>query len=358
MAELTAGEIARQAGGEVIGDPGRAVRGVAALDSAGPDDASFLSQARYLPQVGTTRAGVVLFPRSLPCELPEGTTGVAVDDPYAVLVGILPVLYPERPEPPGVHPTAIVGEGAVLGEGVRVEAYAVLGRGVRVGDGARIGAHVVVGDGCEVGAGTVLHPHATLYPGVRIGARCTVHSGARLGADGFRFVFMDGGHRKMPQVGGCRIGDDVEIGANTTIDRGSVGDTVVGDGTKIDNLVQVGHNVRLGRHVLLIAQVGISGSTTVGDGAVLGGQAGVAGHVRIGAGARVAGRSAVMADIPAGETVSGYPARPHREAMRAQAALFRLPGLMKRVQEIEAAVFGKGRRAAGAAPERDSDRTE
>ena len=356
MPELSVGEIARRTAGEVLGDPGRVIRGVAPLDGAEPGDVAFLSTARYLGQLRATRAGAVLVPRSLPCELPEGVSGIVVDDPYAALVGILPLLYPERKEPPGIHPTAVIEEGVVLGEEVRIEPYAVIGRGTRIGDRVRIGAHTTLGAGCTVGADTVLHPQVTLYPGVEVGERCTLHSGVRLGSDGFRFVFMNGGHRKMPQVGGCRIGNDVEIGANTTVDRGSVGDTVIGDGSKLDNLVQVGHNVKLGRHVLVVAQVGLSGSTTVGDGVVLGGQAATSGHLTIGAGARVAGRGAVTADVPPGETVSGYPARPHREAMKAQAALFRLPALMKRIQEIEQAVFGTRRRGAGGSGPNDDTR--
>lgn len=357
MAELSIAEISGRVGGEVLGDPRRRVRGVAPLEAAGPDDLSLLTTARYLPRAQATRAGAVLLPRSLPCELPEGVAGILVDDPHVALALVLPALYPERREPPGIHPSALVPGDAVVGEEVRIEAYAVLGRGVRLGDGVRIGAHTVLGDGCVVGAGSVLHPHVTLYPGVHVGERCIVHSGARLGADGFGFVLVDGERRKVPPVGGCRIGDDVEIGANTTIDRGSPGDTVVGAGSKLDNLVHLGQNVRLGKHVLVVAQVGIAEGTTVGDFAVLGGQSGTVGHVTIGAGARVAGRAAVTADIPPGETVSGYPARPHREAMKAQAALFRLPTLMRRIQEIEKAVFGKGR-PAGREPGRNDNGPE
>jgi len=165
-----------------------------------------------------------------------------------------------------------------------------------------------------------------------------VHSGARLGADGFGYVWDGGAHRKVPQVGGVRLGADVEVGANTTIDRGSIGDTVVGDGSKIDNLVQIGHNCRIGRHVIIVSQVGISGSTRVGDGAVLGGQAGVQGHIEIGAGARVGGQAGVTASVAPGETVSGYPARPHREALKVQAATMKLPELVRRIKELEKAL--------------------
>jgi UDP-3-O-[3-hydroxymyristoyl] glucosamine N-acyltransferase len=347
MAELSTAEITERTGGDAVGECGRIIRGVASLDEAGPDDLSFLSAARYLPRLRTTRAGAVLLPRGLDAEAPPELTVIRVDDPYVALARILPVLHPETREPAGVHPSALVAEDATLGEGVGVGPYAVIGRGARLGAGVRVGAHAVVGAGCEVGEETVVHPHATLHDGVRVGRRCVVHSGARLGADGFRFVFMDGGHRKLPHVGGCVLGDDVEIGANTTVDRGSIGDTSIGDGTKIDNLVQVGHNVRIGRHVLVVAQVGISGSNSIGDYAVLGGQAGTNPHVTIGAGAKVAGRAAITADVAPGETVSGYPARPHREAMRAQAALFRLPSLMKRIQAIEQAVLGRTRGGAG-----------
>ncbi len=340
MPELSVSEIAALVGGEVQGDASRRIGGVAALDAAGPGHLSFVANPRYLPYLHASSAGAVLVARGLDAELPAGAAAIRVDDPHAALAAVLPVLYPEPVEPAGVHPTAVVGEGTEIGEGASVGAYAVIGRGVRIGARARIGPQTVVGDGCTVGADSVLHAQVTLYRGVTVGERCAVHSGTRLGADGFGYAFVDGAHRKVPQVGGCVIEDDVEIGANVTIDRGSVGDTVVGRGTKIDNLVMIGHNCRIGRHVIVVSQVGISGSTTVGDYAVLGGQAGVQGHITIGAGARVGGQAGVIGDVAAGETVSGYPARPHREAMRVSALLFRLPELVKQVRRLERAVFG------------------
>jgi UDP-3-O-[3-hydroxymyristoyl] glucosamine N-acyltransferase len=230
-----------------------------------------------------------------------------------------------------------VEDDVELGAEVSVGPFAVIEAGAVLGDRVRIGPHSVVGAGSKLGVDTLLHPHVTLYPGTVLGERCIVHSGARLGSDGFGYAWTGTEHRKVPQVGGCRLGDDVEIGANTTIDRGSIGDTRVGQGTKIDNLVQLGHNVRVGERAILISQVGIAGSTTVGDGAVLGGQVGVGGHLEIGAGARVGAQAGVTGDVPAGETVSGYPARPHRLALRAQAVTLRLPEILRRLRRLERA---------------------
>jgi UDP-3-O-[3-hydroxymyristoyl] glucosamine N-acyltransferase len=339
---LTAGEIATRVGGRVEGDGDRAIRSAASLEEAGPDDLSFLSATRYLPDLARTRAGAVLVGDDVAIDSPADTVVIRVADPYVALSRVLPFLYPQPVEPASIHPDSVIGEDVRLGEEVRVEPFAVVGRGAHIGSGVRIGAHAVIGAGCRVGDGTVLHPHAFLGDGVVVGERCVIHSGARIGSDGFRFVFDAGAHRKILHVGGCRIGDDVEVGANTTIDRGSIGDTVVGSGTKIDNLVQIGHNVRIGRHVLIVAQVGISGSTRIGDGVVIGGQAGIQGHVEIGAGARIGGRAGVIGSVPAGATVSGYPARPHREALRAQAAAFALPRWIERLKALERAVLGRG----------------
>jgi UDP-3-O-[3-hydroxymyristoyl] glucosamine N-acyltransferase len=356
MPEITVREVARLVGGVPLGDAERVLCGVKPLDEAGPDDLSFVAEPRYHPYIRSSRAGAVLLARDAGVEPPEGMAAVRVDDPRAALARVLEALYPPAPVEAGAHPTAVIGEEAEVDPSAAIGPFAVVGAGAHIGAGARIGAHTVVGRGCRVGAGTVLHPHVTLYDGTVVGERCVVHSGARLGADGFGFVPEASGLRKVPQVGGCRIGDDVEVGANTTIDRGSIGDTVVGDGTKIDNLVQVGHNCRLGRHVVVVSQVGISGSTRVGDGAVLGGQAGVQGHIEIGAGARIGAQSGVTASVPAGATVSGYPARPHREALRVQAAVFGLPKLVERLRALERTVFGRDARAPRASSRtRDPD---
>jgi UDP-3-O-[3-hydroxymyristoyl] glucosamine N-acyltransferase len=340
MPELTISEIARLAGGEILGPSGGTVTGVAPLQSAGPEELSFVANPRYLPYLHDCRAGAVLVPVALAERAPERLTRIVVADPHIALYRILPHLYPPTEEVVGIHPTAVVDPTAEIGAGATVSPHVVIGAGTRIGERCSIGAGTVIGDGCILGAETVVYPHVTIYAGVRVGDRCVVHSGARLGRDGFGFVWADGGHRKVPQIGGCVIEDDVEVGCNATIDRGSIGDTVVGRGTKMDNMVHLGHNVQVGRHSLLTAQVGIAGSTRLGDGVVLGGQAGIGGHLEIGAGARVGGQAGVTGDVPAGESYSGYPARPHREALRAQGALFRLPELMKRVKALEKAILG------------------
>ena len=331
---ITAEAIATLISGELIGDGKTAVGGVAPLDRARADELSILSSARYAPMLAGTKAGVVLIDPEFRDVAGQPRARIIVKQPLEKLLSLLPTLYPEKSSVPGVAATARIGKGAEIGENVYIGEYAVVGPGARLGAGVTIGAHCVVGEGVSIGAGARLWPGVTIYPGATLGARTTAHSGARIGCDGFGYVFRDGVHNKIPHVGRCIIGDDVEIGANTTIDRGSIDDTVVGNGTKIDNLVQIAHNVRIGEKCLIIAQVGIAGSVTVGDGAILAGQAGISGHLSIGAGARLAAQAGVFGDIPAGESWSGYPARPHRESLRASAALFKLAGMMRGLEKL------------------------
>lgn len=337
---MTLLEVARAVRGEAVGGGEEPIRGVAPLETAGPDEISFVASAAYLAYLRNSRARAVLISEPLRAQLPSGLAAVVVPDAHRALVDLLPLFYPERRDPAGVHPSANVHSSARVGPDVGISAGAVVCEDAILDDGVRVGAGAFVGAGSRIGAGTTVHAQATVCAGVWIGERCILHPGARVGTEGFGYVWDEGRHRKVPQVGGCRIGNDVEIGANTTIDRGSIGDTVVGDGSKIDNLVHLGHNVRLGEHVIVIAQVGISGSTVVEDHVVIGGQVGMGGHLRIGRGARIGAQAGVTADVPAGETVSGYPARPHREALRAQAAVFRLPRLVERLRRLERSVFG------------------
>ena len=331
---LTALAIAEAAGGRLIGLPTVRVTGVAPLDRASASDLSFLASPKYAAMFASSNAGVVLITPELEDAPGRCAARVVVERPQEALLSFLPRFHRPAPSPAGVHATAVVGRGVTLGRGVSIGPYAVIGDGALLGEAVAVGAHTVIGSDVAIGNGSQLYPSVTIYAGTRIGARCIVHSGVRLGSDGFGYVQRDGQHLKIPHVGRCIIEDDVEIGANTTIDRGSIDDTVIGAGTKIDNLVQIGHNVRIGKVCLIMAQVGIAGSVRVEDGAMLLGQVGVAGHHTIGRGARLAAQAGVFGDIPAGETWSGYPARPHKEALRAQAALFKLPSLLRRIERL------------------------
>jgi UDP-3-O-[3-hydroxymyristoyl] glucosamine N-acyltransferase len=331
---MTAAEIAAAVSGALAGNGAAVVDGIAPLDRATARDLSFLANAKYAPLFERSLAGVVLVTAELASALGRCAARIVVPSPHEALLSLIPRFYRPAVREAGVHPTAIVAPDVRLDPDATIESYAVIREGAEIGARAWIGSHSVVGAGVKLGTDVRLFPHVTLYPGTTLGDRVTVHSGARIGCDGFGYVFRGGVHEKIPHAGRCLIGNDVEIGANSTIDRGSIDDTVVGDGTKIDNLVQIGHNVRIGRLCLLVAQVGVAGSCRVEDGAVLGGQVGLAGHLTVGAGARLAAQAGVISDVPAGETWSGYPARPHREALKASAALFKLSAMMKRLERL------------------------
>jgi UDP-3-O-[3-hydroxymyristoyl] glucosamine N-acyltransferase len=330
---LTAEAIAAAVGGTLQGDPSAQVSGVAPLDRADTTHLTFLGNAKYAALATDRELGVVLVTAEL-AEQARARARVVVKNPHEAMLPLLPLLYPPASHQPGIDPTVRLGRGASLGDDVAVGPGVLIGEGVRIGARTRLDAYVVVGAGVEIGADCHVYPGVTLYSGTRLHDRVIVHAGARLGSDGFGYVFRDGAHAKIPHVGRCIVESDVEIGANTTIDRGSIDDTVIGAGTKIDNLVHVAHNVRIGRLCLLMAQVGIAGSVRVEDGCILAGQAGISGHVTIGKGARLAAQAGVFGSIPAGETWSGYPARPHKEALRAQAAMFKLPSLIRALERL------------------------
>ncbi|HUF49242.1 MAG TPA: UDP-3-O-(3-hydroxymyristoyl)glucosamine N-acyltransferase [Longimicrobiales bacterium] len=338
---MKASEIAHAVGGTFEGGADPDITGAAPLDHAGPADVTLLAAARYVTAAAATAAGVVLVTAELAPRLPAALPRIIVRDAHDALARALPLLYPAAAPTPGIHPTAILHHGVELGASVAIGAYAVIGSGTRIGERAVISAHTTVGDRCRIGADAYLHPHVTLYDGVVLGERCILHSGVRTGVDGFGYTQRDGRHVKVPQVGGCSIGDDVEIGANSCVDRGSIGDTVIGNGCKIDNMVHIGHNVRMGDHCIIVALTGVAGSVRLGSYVTFGGQSGVAGHITIGDGATIAARAGVIGDVAPGVTVSGFPARPHQDALRASAALLRLPDLMKRLRALERAVLGR-----------------
>ena len=331
---LTAEAIATLTGGELRGEGGTTVSGVAALDRATVEQLSFLADGRYVGALATSSAGIVLITPELADTPGSIPARVVVKKPMESLLSLLPKLYPTRDHAPGVASTARIGARVRLGARVSIGEYSIIGDDAVIGDEVAIASHVVVGAGATIGNSSRLFPHVTLYAGTELGSRVVLHSGVRAGSDGFGYVFAKGAHTKIPHVGRCIIGDDVEIGANTTIDRGSIDDTVIGAGTKIDNLVQIGHNVRIGRLCMIMAQVGIAGSARIEDGCVIAGQAGLGGHITIGKGAKIAGQSGVFGDVPAGESWSGYPARPHRESLRATGAMFKIAGMVKRLEKL------------------------
>ncbi len=337
-------ELAALVGGEVRGDPERRIEGVRPLAAAGPEHLSFLTHPKYRGEAARSRAGALLVGSRDRIDRLEGRDLLLSADPAWALARILAALHPETAPIPGVHATAVIGAGCEIHPSAHVGPLAVIGEGSRLEEGAVAHAHVVVGSQCRVGAGTVLHPHAVLYAGTEVGRACIVHAGVVLGSDGFGYATHQGEHVKVPQLGRVVVEDGVEIGANTTIDRATLDETRLGAGSKIDNLVQVGHNVRLGRGCILVSQSGIAGSSTLGDHVVLAGQAGVSGHLNLGAGVRVAAKSAVFRDVPAGHQVAGVPAVEAGQWRRQQALAGRLGELRRRLRELERRA-GIGRRS-------------
>jgi UDP-3-O-[3-hydroxymyristoyl] glucosamine N-acyltransferase len=327
-------ELAELVGGRVEGNPERVVEAIRSLESAGPRDLSLLKDPRYRGQAAASGAGALLVGPSLVDAVPGRDLIVAADPAYAQ-ARLLAALHPEEVRPPGVHPTAILEPGCAVDPEAHVGPYAVIGAGSRIGAGAAVLAFVAVGRGCTVGEGAVLHPHAVLYDGTEVGARSVVHAGVVLGGDGFGYTFHQGAHHKVPQVGRTVLEEDVEVGANATIDRAALGETRIGAGTKIDNLVQVGHNVTVGRHCILCGQAGIAGSARLGDGVVLAGQAGVAGHIELGDGVQVAAKSAALSSLPPGSRVAGIPAIDLRRWRRQAALLSRLETMSRRLRALE-----------------------
>jgi UDP-3-O-[3-hydroxymyristoyl] glucosamine N-acyltransferase len=340
----TLGELAQLVGGELRGDPGIAIRGVATLADAQPGELSFVTGPRHRDAAEASRASALVVPAGL--DLP-GRSVIVVSQPYLAIATITKSLRPEPAPAPGIHETAVIADSARVSAAATVQAFAVVGPGSVVEDRVVLHPHVVLGERCRVGEGTVLHAHVVLRSDVEVGRHVVIHAGTVVGSDGFGYVFDGARHAKIPQVGRVVIEDEVEIGANVTIDRAMLGETIIGRGTKIDNLVQIGHNVVVGSHAIIVAQTGISGSCRVGHGAVLGGQVGLIDHVVIGDRAQVGSQSGVARDVPAGGAVLGSPALPAGDAKRAIAAFGRLPELLRQVRALTRRLAELERRVGG-----------
>jgi UDP-3-O-[3-hydroxymyristoyl] glucosamine N-acyltransferase len=325
-------ELAAAIGGRVDGNANRRVRGVATLAQAGPDDLSFLTNPRYRSALRSSKAGAILVG---PGADVEDRDLLVVPDPYLALAQILDRMHPEPRPAPGISPDARIAPTATIGRGASIAAFAVVSEAARLGDRVVVGAGSVIGDGATVGEDTILMPRVVLYAGTIVGARCRIHAGVVLGGDGFGFATSSGTHHKMPQLGRVVVEDDVEIGANSTIDRGTLGETRIGRGTKIDNLVMVAHGVEIGPHGLLAAQTGVSGSTRIGSHVTTAGQTGMSGHLSIGDRVVVAAKTAVFSDVPTGSFVAGIPAVDHRAWKRSVALVKMLPELRSKVRMLE-----------------------
>jgi UDP-3-O-[3-hydroxymyristoyl] glucosamine N-acyltransferase len=307
-------------------DGAKLIHGAAPLEAAGPGDLAYMDNASYVDALAATRAGACLVARRFAERVPAETIALVAAQPYEAYAQALARLYPTAMRPgstfgaAGISPGSFVHPSARLEHGVTVDPGAVVGPRAEIGSGTVIGAQTVIGPSVRIGRDCSIGPTATILNAF-IGDRVILHPGVKMGQDGFGFAMGPGGHRKVPQIGRVIVQDDVEIGANTTIDRGASRDTVIGEGTKIDNLVQIGHNVVIGRHCVIVAQVGISGSTTLEDFVVIGGQVGVVGHLRIGQGAQIAGSSNVNSDVPPGARWGGTPAKPMRDWFREMTTL-------------------------------------
>ncbi len=332
--KYTAAELAKAIGAQVEGDPAREISGVAAPERAGSKDLIFVESAKQIGRASASRAGSVILGEGVSV---SGKTVLRSAKPKVSFARAAMLLRERVPLSLGIHPTAIVAPLAHVGANVSLGAYAVIGEDAHVGDGTEIGSHAVIGAGSWIGENCRIHPRVTFYPGVRVGDRVEIHAGAVLGADGFGFAFDGERYWKFPQAGIVEIADDVEIGANATIDRGSLDDTRIGEGVKIDNLVHVGHNVEIGRHTVIAAQTGISGSSTLGHHVVVGGQVGIADHCTLEDGS-VAGAQAGIPSgkiIRKGQTVWGTPARPLDKFKEAYFWFARLPDLAERLKKLE-----------------------
>jgi len=332
---MTLREVADRTGGWVAPEVfGQEIHAVASLAEANPGDLSFFGNPKYLKALRKCRASAVLVPPGFVEDLP--LVRIWVDNPAEAFAALLPIFAPAPIVPPtGVHATAVIGQGVLLGEGISIGAFVVVETGAKIGAGTVVGAHSYIGQDAVIGEKCVLFPNVTVRERCVVGNRVCFHSGVVLGADGFGYEFRDGEHQKIPQTGTVQVDDDVEIGANTTVDRARFGRTWIQRGTKIDNLVQIAHNVTIGEHCILCSQVGISGSTRIGSYVTIAGKVGICGHLEIGDRVIIAAMSGVSKDIKADEICAGGPVRPLKEYKRSIALVRNLSKLYDRVAKLE-----------------------
>lgn len=332
----TLAELAALVDGQLVGDGSLVIHGAAPLCDAGPGDITLIDRPERLGVLKSCRAAAVVMPSSIP---PNGVPGIRVGNVHGAFTAIITRFRPVRSgRRIGISPSAVVDPTAKIGRDVDVHPLATIGEEVEIGDGSTIHSGVHILAGTKIGENVTIFPGAVLYENTVVGPRCVIHAGSVLGAYGFGYYFQDGAHRLSPQLGNVVLGADVEVGAGTTIDRGTYGPTYIGDGTKIDNQVIVAHNCHIGRHNLLCAQVGIAGSTSTGDYVTMAGQVGVRDHVHIGSGAVLGAMAGVMGDVPERARVVGIPATPEREQMIKQAALSKLPEMRRQLKQLQAAV--------------------
>ncbi|RJQ50280.1 MAG: UDP-3-O-(3-hydroxymyristoyl)glucosamine N-acyltransferase [Nitrospiraceae bacterium] len=325
-------DLAELTGGRILGNPDVEVTGAAGIEDAKEGDITFLADRKHLLSVSSSKASVIIAADEIKT---APATLLITANPYLTFAKALEILYARPAVSPGISDKAITGSDVSFGNDVTIYPQVYIGSRAVIGSRVTLYPGVYIGENSSIGDDSMIYPNVTIRENVRIGKKVIIHSGTVLGSDGFGYIQNKGTHYKIPQVGGVIIEDNVEIGANVTIDRATTGNTVIGAGTKIDNLAQIAHNVRIGKNCIIVAQVGIGGSTEIGDGVVLAGQVGVKDHVKIGNGAIAAAQSGVVTDIPDGQVYSGMPAIPHRAWLRAQSIFSKLPEYIKRLQEVE-----------------------
>lgn len=333
--------LAELVGGRIIGDPDLLITGVASVETATKSDITFAIEERFIANAESSPAACVIVPNYV---TDSEKTLLQVDNPRFAFAKIASIFAPPERFATGINSSAVISPQATVGREVAIGAHVVIEEDARIGDAAVLFPGVYVGRGCRVGSYTIINPNVVLEPGTEVGDHCIIHAGTVLGSDGFGFVENGGKHYKVPQIGNVVIDDNVEIGANCTIDRAASGSTIVKSGTKIDNLVHIAHNVVIGHDCLIVAQVGISGSVKVGDSVVFAGQAGVAGHLTIGDRTVIAAKSGVTKSLPGNLHVSGFPAKPHNEEKKIMVSLPRLPDIIRKVTQLTTAVQRLARR--------------